>query len=149
MIQWMLAIWSSAFSESSLNIWKFSVHVLLKLSFKDFAHNLVSRWNECNCNIILMLFGIAFLSDWNENWLFTVLWPLLSFPVWGHIECSILTASFFRIWDSSAGITPRPLALFLVRLPKAHLTLHFRLSGSRWVTTPLWLSGSLRAFLYS
>ena len=34
---------SSAFSKSSLYIWKFSVHVLLKLSFKDFAHNLVSR----------------------------------------------------------------------------------------------------------
>ena len=33
-------------------------------------------------------------------------------------------------------------------LPKAHLTLHFRLSGSRWVTPP-WLSGSLRSFLYS
>ena len=26
-------------------------------------------------------------------------------------------------------------------LPKAHLTLHFRMSSSRWVITPLWLSG--------
>ena len=34
-------------------------------------------------------------------------------------------------------------------LPKAHLTLHSRMSGSRWVTTPSWLSGSLRPFLYS
>jgi len=25
-------------------------------------------------------FGIAFLWDWNENWPFPVLWPLLSFP---------------------------------------------------------------------
>ena len=25
-------------------------------------------------------FGIAFLCDWNENWPFPVLWPLLSFP---------------------------------------------------------------------
>ena len=32
---------SSAFSKSSLYIWKFSVHVLLKLSLKDFEHNLV------------------------------------------------------------------------------------------------------------
>ena len=30
MIQQMLAIWSSAFSKSSLNIWKFSVHIVLK-----------------------------------------------------------------------------------------------------------------------
>ena len=33
--------------------------------------------------------------------------------------------------------------------PKAHLTSHSRMSGSRWVTTPLWLSGSLRSFSYS
>ena len=33
-------------------------------------------------------------------------------------------------------------------LPKAHLTSHFRMSGSRWVITPLWLSGSWRSFLY-
>ena len=149
MIQWMLAIWSSAFSESSLNIRKFSVHVLLKLNFKDFEDNLDITWNECNCRIIWTLFGIAYLWEWNENCPFPVLWPLLSFPVCWHIECSTLTASFFRIWDSSAGITPHPLALFLVTLPKAHLTSHFRISGSRWVTTPLWLSGSLRAFLYN
>ena len=30
---------SSAFSKSSLNIWKFSVHILLKPSLKDFEHN--------------------------------------------------------------------------------------------------------------
>ena len=34
-------------------------------------------------------------------------------------------------------------------LPKAHLTSHPRMSGSRWVTTPSWLFGSLRPFLYS
>ena len=31
---------SSAFSESSLNFWKFSVHILLKPSLKNFKHNL-------------------------------------------------------------------------------------------------------------
>ena len=34
-------------------------------------------------------------------------------------------------------------------LPKAHLTLHSRMSSSRWVIIPLWLSGSWRSFLYS
>ena len=33
---------SSTFSKSSLYIWKFSVHVLLKASLKDFEHNLAS-----------------------------------------------------------------------------------------------------------
>ena len=34
-------------------------------------------------------------------------------------------------------------------LSKAHLTSHSRMSGSRWVITPSWLSGSWRYFLYS
>ena len=40
---------SSAFSKSSLYIWKFSVHVLLKPNVKDFEHNLTSTQNEYNC----------------------------------------------------------------------------------------------------
>ena len=35
---------SSAFSKSSLNIWKFSVHVLVKSSLKDFEHYLDSMY---------------------------------------------------------------------------------------------------------
>ena len=71
---------SYAFSKPSLNIWKFSVHVLLKPSLKDFEHNLASMWNQCNCMVVWTFFGIAFLWDWNENWPFSVLWPLSSFP---------------------------------------------------------------------
>ena len=41
------------------------------------------------------------------------------------------------------------LHLFIVMLPKAHLTSHSRMSGSRWVITPSWISGSWRSFLYS
>ena len=33
---------SSAFSKSSLNIWKFMVHVLLKLGLENFEHYLAS-----------------------------------------------------------------------------------------------------------
>ena len=33
--------------------------------------------------------------------------------------------------------------------PKAHLTSHSRMSGSRWVITPSWLSGWWRSFLFS
>ena len=40
---------SSAFSECSLNIWKFLVHVLLKLSLQNFEHYFTSRRDECNC----------------------------------------------------------------------------------------------------
>ena len=34
-------------------------------------------WDEWNCAVIWAFFGIAFLWDWNENWPFPVLWPLL------------------------------------------------------------------------
>ena len=71
------------------------------------------------------------------------------FQICWHIECSTFTASSFRIWKSSTGIPSPPLALFVVMLPKAHLTSHSRMSGSRWVITPSWLSGSWRSFLYS
>ena len=73
-------------------------------------------------------------------WVFQICW---------HIECSTFTASSFRIWNSSTGIPSPPLALFIVMLSKAHLTSPSRMSGSRWVITPLWLSGSWRSFLYS
>ena len=39
-----------------------------------------TSWDECNCVVVWTFFGIAFLWDWNENWPFPVLWPLLSFP---------------------------------------------------------------------
>ena len=73
-------------------------------------------------------------------WVFRMCW---------HIECSTFIASFFRIWNSSTGIPSPPLALFVVMLSKAHLTSHSRMSGSRSVITPSWLSGSWRSFLYS
>ena len=70
---------SSTFSKSSLNIWKFTVHVLLKSRLENFEHYFVSVWDEGSCVVTWTFFGIAFLWDWNENWPFPVLWPLLSF----------------------------------------------------------------------
>ena len=70
------------------------------------------------------------------------------FQIW-HIECNTFTESSFRIWNRSTGIPSPPLALFVVMLPKAHLTSHSRVPGSSWVITPLWLFGSLRSFLYT
>ena len=61
---------SSAFSKSSLNIWRFSVYVLLKPSLENFEHYFASVWDECNCVVVWAFFGTAFLWDWNENWPF-------------------------------------------------------------------------------
>ena len=71
---------SSTFSKSSLNIWKFSVHIVLKLHLENFEHYFANIWDDCNCVVVWIFFGITFLWDWNENWPFPVLWPLLSFP---------------------------------------------------------------------
>ena len=55
-------------------------------------------------------------------------------------------ASSFRIWSISTGILSRQLALFIVMLPKANWTSHSRMSGSGWMITPSWLSGSWSYF---
>ena len=73
-------------------------------------------------------------------WVFQICW---------HIKCRIFTASSFRIWKSSTGISSSPLALFVVMFSKVHLTSHSRMSDSRWVIILSWSSGSWRYFLYS
>ena len=83
---------------------------------------------------------IDFFQSSSHNWVFQICC---------HIDCSTFTASSFRIWNSTTEFSSPPLALFLVTLPKACLTSHPRMSGSRWVTTPWWLSWPLRSFLYS
>ena len=57
------------------------------------------------------------------------------------------------IWGSASfmvhlSYSIKAIALFIIVLPKAHPS-PSRMSGSRSVTTSLWLSGSLRPFLYS
>ena len=64
---------SSAFSKTSLNIWKFMVPILLKPVLENFEHYFPRMWDECNCVVVWAFFGIAFLWDWNENWPFPVL----------------------------------------------------------------------------
>ena len=57
---------SSAFSKSSLNIWNFMVHVLLKPGLENFEHYFASMVDECNC-LVLNILGIAFFGDWDEK----------------------------------------------------------------------------------
>ena len=132
---------SSAFSKSSLNIWKFSVHILLKSSLENFEHYFASMWDEYNCLVVWTLFGIAFLWNWMKTDLFQSCGRCWVFQICWHIVYSTFTASSFRIWNSSTGIPSPPLTLFVVMLPKVHLTMQSRMSGSKWVITPSWLLG--------
>ena len=67
---------SSAFSKSSLNIWKFRIHVLLKPCLENFEHYFASLWDEWSCAVVWTFFGIVFLWDWNENCLICMLLAL-------------------------------------------------------------------------
>ena len=103
---------SSAFSKASLNIWKFVVHILLKPGLENFEDYFTSMWDKYNCVVVWAFFGIAFLWDWNENWSFLVLWPLLSFSNLLMYSMQHLRASsYFRIWNSSTGIPDRMWSL--------------------------------------
>ena len=92
-------------------------------------------------SLALPFFGTGMKTDLFQScghcWVFQICW---------HVECSTFTVSSFRIWNSSTGIPSPPLALFVVMLPKAHLTLNSRMYGSRWVIMLLCLSGSWRSF---
>ena len=143
MIQQMLAIWSlvplpfikpawtsgsSLFTYSWSLAWRiFSITLLvceMSAIVWYFEHSLA-----------LPFFGIGMKTDLFQScghcWIFQICW---------HIECSTFTASSSRIWNTLTGIPSPPLALFIVMLSKAHLTSHSRMSGSRWVITPSWLS---------
>ena len=140
---------SSAFSKYSFYSWKFSVHILLYPSSKNFEYKFASMWKWVQLYISLNILWHWFLWDWYENWLFQSSGHCWVFKMCWHIECSTLTAPSFRIWYSLVGIPSPPLALLVVMLHKAHFTSHSRMSGSRWVISPSWLSGSWRSFLYS
>ena len=140
---------SSAFFKASLNIWKFTVHVLLKLICRILTITLLvcemsAIVRQFEHSLALPFFGIGMKTDLFQScgqcWVFQICW---------HIKCSTFTASSFRIWNSSIGIPSPPLAFFIVMLLKAHFTSHSRMSDSRWVITPSWLSGLWRSFLYS
>ena len=53
---------SSAFSKSSLSIWKFTVHILLKPGLENFEHYFASMWDECNCVVVWTSFALESLK---------------------------------------------------------------------------------------
>ena len=152
MIQQMLAIWSlvplpflkpawTSGSSRFMYCWSLAGRIFIIILLACEMTTVVWQFEH---SLALLFFGIGRKTD-----LFQSCGHCRVFQIYWHIKWSAFTASSFRIWNSSAGISSPPLALFIVLLPKAHLTSHSRMSGSRWVTTPLWLSQSLRPFLYN
>ena len=144
MIQWMSAIWSLIRLPYLNPTWTSGSSWFSKPGLDNLEHYLVNVWDEHNCGVLWAFFGIGMKTGLFQTcghwWIFQIGW---------HIECSTFTASSFRIWNISTGIPSPPLALFIVMLPKAHLTSHSRMFGSRCVFAPLCLSESWWSFLYS
>ena len=149
MIQWMLAIWPLAplpFLKPAWTSWSSRFTYCWSLAWRILSITLLACemsaivwWFEQS--LALPFLGLGMKTDLFQScghcWVFQICW---------HLDCSTFTASSFSIWNSSTGIPSPPLALFVVMLSKAHLTSHPRMSGSRWVITPSWLSGSWRSF---
>ena len=134
---------SSAFLKSSLYIWNFSVHVLLKHDGFWACEVSAVVW-QFEHSLVLPFFGIGITRP------FPILWPLLSFPnlLTGILSAALSQHHLLGFEIVQLEFPSPPLALFLAILPKAYLTSHSRMSGSRWMT-PSWLSRSLRPFLYN
>ena len=124
---------SSAFSRCSLNICKFMVHIPLKPGLENFEHYFTGMWDECNCAVVWACFGLPIFGV-GMKMTFSSPVDTAQFSKYaGTLSAAFSAASSFRIWNSSTGIPSPPLAYFVVMLPKAHLSLHSRMSGFRWV----------------
>ena len=151
MIQRMLEIWSLVLlpllnpagtsGSSKFTFWWSLAWIILSITLVMWEMSAIVGSFEHS--LALPFFGVGMKTDHFQScghcWVFQICW---------HIEGSTFTASF-RIWNSSTGIQSAPLPLFMVLLPKAHLTSQSRMSGFRWVITQSWLSGSWRSFLNS
>ena len=116
-IQRMLAIWFLVPLPFINPSW-ISANSWFSPGLENFDHYFTSVWDEFNCAVVWASFGIAFLWDWNENWLFQSCGHCWVFQICWHIDCSTFTASPFRIWISSTRIPSPPLALFIVMLSR-------------------------------
>ena len=149
MIQQMLPIWSLVLLPFLNPVWTFGSSQFMYcwslvweiLSITLLACEMSVIVQQFEYSLALPFFGIGMKTDLFQScghcWVFQISW---------HIECNTFTASSFRIWNSSTGIPSPPLPLSVVTLSKAHLTSHSRMSGSRWVITPSWLSRSWWSF---
>ena len=147
MIQWMLAIWFLVPLPFLKPVWTSGSSRFMyywSLTWRILSITLLA----CEISAIVQSLALPFFGTGMKTDLFQSCGHCWVFQTCWHIECSTFAALSFRIWNSSTGIPSPPLPLFVVMLPKAHLTSHSRTSGSRWVITPSWLSRSWRSFLH-
>ena len=142
---------SSSLSKPSLDIWKFLVRIMLNANMQDLSTTLLA-WEM---SAIVRLHILWYYPSWELGWELTFSSPVAT--AGSSRFADILSARLliecktpsFTVLNSSTRFPLPSLSLLISVLPKAHLTSHLRISGSGWLTTPSWLSGSLTYFLFS
>ena len=126
MIQWMLEVWSlvplpflkpawTSGSSQFTYCWSLAWRILSITLLVCEMSAIVWYFEH---SLALPFFGIGMKTD-----LFQSCGHCWVFQSCCHIDCSTFTASSFKIRNSSTGIPSPPLALFVVMLSKAPLTL--------------------------
>ena len=133
MIQQMLAIWSlvplpflnPAWTSGSswfASCWSLACKIL-SMSLLAREMSAIVWWFEHS--LVLPFLGVGMRIDLfqscGHHWIFQICW---------HTECNTLTASSFRVLNSSTGIPSHPLALLTTVFPKAYMTSYSRMSCS-------------------
>ena len=112
---------SSAFSQPSLCIWKFSVHVPLKPSLKDFEYNLASMWNEHNFMVVWTFFVSPFFEIVMKL-IFSSPVATAEFSKFAYILSAALSQHHLLQFEIAQTEFNHLHQLSVVMLPKAHLT---------------------------
>ena len=120
---------SSAFFKTSLNIWKFTVHVQLKPGLENFEHYF-ARWVQLYNSLNILWHCLSLGLEWKAS--FSSLVASAEFSKFAGILSAALSQHHLLGFEIAQLEFHCLLALFVVMLPKAHLTSHSRLSGSRW-----------------
>ena len=121
---------SSAFSKTSLNIWKFKVHMLLKPGLKNFKYDFTSVWDECNCTVVGTFFAIALLWDWCGCPLFLFLsgLPWLEPPIHCYLFPDLSGKTFSLTVTCDVGFLEMPFVR-LIKFPFIPVVLNILSNG--------------------
>ena len=97
-------------SSQFMYCWSLAWRILKHVEWVQLYSSLKVLWH---CPSLEFGMKTDLFQSFGHCWVFQICW---------HTEGSTLIASSFRIWNSSAGIPSTSVALFVVMLPKAHLT---------------------------
>ena len=88
---------SSAFSKTSLNIRKFTVHILLKPGLENFKHYFSSVWDECNCVVVWAFLALPFFGIGMKTYLFQSCGNCWVFQICWHITPQFKSINSFAL----------------------------------------------------